>query len=149
MPSKVEWALVADGQRARILERPAPAARWAERVEEAISIENPPSHEQGSERLGRVHESSGMARHAIEPRTDPHREAKRAFAHRLAARLDAAADRYGRLVLVAPPGFLGDLRAALGDAARRRLAGTLDKDLTKAPIEELARQIAELRPVER
>jgi len=39
---------------------------------------------------------------------------------------------------VAPPAFLGDLRAALGDGARAKLAGTLDKDLAKATLADIA-----------
>lgn len=74
----------------------------------------------------------------MEPRSDPHREAKRDFARHLAERLEAEAGNYARLLLVAPPAFLGDLRAALGDAARAKLAGTLDKDLTKAALADIA-----------
>jgi protein required for attachment to host cells len=138
MPAEIEWALVADAQHARVLQRQIPFGAWSEREDEAIAIDNPPSRERGTERPGRVHESATAARHAVEPRTDPHREAKRAFARHLAERLEAAAGSYARLLLVAPPAFLGDLRAALGDAARAKLAGTLDKDLAKAPLADIA-----------
>jgi len=141
MHAELEWALVADGQHARFLEREVPFGAWRERAGEALEIANPRSREQGTERPGRVHESSGTARHAIEPRTDPHREAKRLFARRLAERLEASAGQYQRLTLVAPPHFLGDLREELGEAARRKLRGTLDKDLTHAPLAELSGQL--------
>ena len=136
MHTETEWALVADAQHARFLARHLPAGPWVEHKSEAIEIDNPRSHEQGSERPGRSHESATTARHAIEPRSDPHRAAKQSFAHRLTERLEAAAEagRYARLLLVAPPAFLGDLRAALGDQARRRLSGSLDKDLTQQPL---------------
>ncbi|WP_270939268.1 host attachment protein [Falsiroseomonas oryzae] len=140
MPPETEWALVADAQRARILERLVPLGRWAERAEDTVEIENPRSHEQGTERPGRSHESASSARHAIEPKSDPHRLAKQAFARRLAHRLEEAAQAgaYARLTLVAPPAFLGDLRDALGDAAQRRVRATLDSDLTHLPMHELA-----------
>ena len=139
MHTETEWALVADAQRARILERRIPGAAWSERAGEGVEISNPRSHERGSDRPGRTQESASSARHAIEPRTDPHREAKRAFAHELAERLEAAASagHYARLLLVAPPAFLGDLRAALGQEAGRRLRGSLDKDLSHAPLAEI------------
>jgi protein required for attachment to host cells len=115
-----------------------PFGAWSERTAETIEINNRPSRERGSDRPGRGHESASAARHAVEPRTDPHREAKRDFARHLADRLEAAAGSYARLLLVAPPAFLGDLREALGDAGRGKLAGTLDKDLTKATLADIA-----------
>ena len=146
MPQHLEWALIADAQRARIFEHAMPAGPWSECVAEATATDNPPSHEQGIERPGRVRESQGMARHAIEPREDPHRAAKRGFARQMADRLEAAAQagRFARLLLVAPPAFLGDLRAALGDQARRRLAGSLDKDLTHLVLGALSPHLEDL-----
>jgi protein required for attachment to host cells len=88
-----------------------------------------------------VHESASTTRHAIEPRTDPHRAARHAFARRLAERLDAKAGRFDRLLLVAPSAFLGELRAALGEAMHARLAGSLDRDLTRLPLADLAREL--------
>ena len=146
MPTTLEWALVADGGRARLFERRLPAGPWRERMEDAIAAANPPSRELGTDRPGRVYESATTARHAVEPRTDPHRAAKAAFAARLAGRLDAAVTSFERLLLVAPPPFLGDLRASLGKAARGKLHGTLDKDLTHAPLAEVAAQLDAVRP---
>lgn len=146
MPANTEWMLVADAGRARLFERHLPAGPWRERTEDAAEAVNPRSREQGTDRPGRVHESATTARHAVEPRTDPHRAAKAQFARLLATRLEKAAAGYERLLLVAPPSFLGDLRASLGDAARRKLRGTLDKDLTHAPIEEVAAQIEAAHP---
>lgn len=147
MQADTEWALVADAQRARIFERPVPVGAWSERAGEGIEISNPRSHERGTDRPGRTQESASAARHAIEPRADPHREAKRAFAHELADRLEAAAaaGHYARLLLVAPPAFLGDLRAALGHEAARRLRGSLDKDLSRAPVAEIVRHLEGIR----
>jgi protein required for attachment to host cells len=139
-------ALVADAQRARFLQRVAPAGAWLELVGDAVEIENPRTHERGTDRPGRSFESAGAARQAVEPRSDAHRAAKAAFAQRLAERLEAQAKDYAGLILVAPPGFLGDLRAALGEAARSRLIGTLDKDLTRLPTGEIVPHLTELRP---
>lgn len=143
MPSNTQWALVADAQHARILETLRNGA-WVERPEETLTTTNPAAHDLGSERPGRVHESVGASRHAIEPRLDPHRAAKTAFARQLAARLDeaAAVSRFAHLLLVAPPAFLGDLRAALGDASRRLLRGSLNKDLTHLPVADIAPHLA-------
>lgn len=148
MTAAKHWALVADGQRARVLQRAAPAGAWVEIEAAREEREDPPSHLLGADRPGRSHESMGGARHAMEPRQDPHREAKRGFAQALAGRM-AAAVREGQcqgLVLVAPPAFLGDLRAALPEAATRALIGTLDKDLTRLPLREITPHLQELRP---
>ena len=145
MAAEHDWALVADGQRARIFQRRAPAGPWAELESEALAQRDPPSRESGRDRPGRVHESVGAARHAIEPRSDPHEAAKTEVARRLVARLAQAAGegRFGRVALVAPPAFLGELRAALPPALAQAVLGTLDKDLTRHPpaavIEQLAR----------
>lgn len=141
MSTNIEWALVADGGRARLFERRLPAGPWRERTEDALAAANPLSREQGTDRPGRVHESATTTRHGIEPRTDPHRAAKTKFAARLATRLEDAATSFERLLLVAPPSFLGDLRASLGEATRRKLHGTLDKDLTHAPLADVAAQL--------
>jgi protein required for attachment to host cells len=147
MRSDVEWALVADAQHLRILERRGRDS-WVELPETLHPKANPASHLHGSERPGRVHESVGMARHAMEPRLDPHRAAEADFARHAAAMLEHAAEtgRYGRLLIVAPPVFLGDLRKALGDETRRRLQGSLDKDLAQACLASIIRHVEALRP---
>lgn len=150
MTGRSEWALVADGQHARILERLVPGGPWHERMDEMREIQNPPSREQGSERPGRAFDSGSVARSAMEPRQDLHEATKQRFAESLADRLEAAAasGSFASLLLVAPPTFLGYLRMALGDEARRRLRGSLDKDLTKAPLGEIAPHLSDVRPVE-
>ncbi len=147
MRNAVEWALVADARYVRILERHGGAA-WAERPEALSAPANPASHQHGTERPGRVHESVGSARHAIEPRQDPHRVAEASFAHHLADELEKAAaiGRYDWLLLVAPPIFLGDLRKALGVATRQRLRGSLDKGIVQASLTAIIRQLDEVRP---
>ena len=141
MPQATEWALIADAGHARIFARRQPAGPWQELPEAAVENPMPPSRALGTERPGRVHESASTTRHAIEPRTDPHRAARRAFARRLAELLDDEADRFAALLLVAPPTFLGELRAELGPAAGRKLAGSLDRDLVKLPVAEIAEHL--------
>ena len=133
-----EWAIIADASAARILERAAPGAAWAERGDGEVAPPNPRTHDQGSDRPGRVRESVGGARHAVEPRHDAHRAAKRAFAEHLAERLERAAVD-GR---IAPPHFLGDLRQELGRLSQARLAGSLDKDLVQHGLADIIAHLA-------
>jgi protein required for attachment to host cells len=146
MPKAVKWALVADAKRARFFERTLPDGSWLERTADAVEHANPPSRELGADRPGRGHESVGAMRHAVEPRTDPHRAAKAAFAARLSASLETSVASYDWILLVAPPPFLGDLRAALGRATTGKLSGTLDKDLTHAPLAEVVAHLDGIGP---
>jgi protein required for attachment to host cells len=63
------------------------------------------------DRLGRSHESVGSARHAIEPRTDPHEKAMAAFVAEVADSVNnaLASGRARDLVLAGPPHVLDTL----------------------------------------
>jgi protein required for attachment to host cells len=48
---------------------------------------------------------------------------------------------YDRLVIVATPVTLGDLRAAISDHVRDKIVGEVAQDLTKIPNGEIAEHI--------
>lgn len=133
------WILVADGEHARVVV-PTPHRQF----HTINSIDSATAHHRssdlGTDRPGRSFESANPTRHAIEPKTDPHRAAKENFIHAIAEQMnDAAAEgQYDRLVLVAPAHALNELRGALDGLAASRLDGTLAKDLVKVPDAELA-----------
>ena len=104
------------------------------------------SREIGSDRPGRSVESVGSAHHAEEPRSDPHRLVKAAFAKQMADYVERGAveKQYDHLVLVAPPQMLGDLREVLGENAAAKVTREVAKDLTKIPAAELAARLREL-----
>ena len=143
MPTKLKttWVLVADGAKARLLERVGPNAplipAWAKCFSESDA--RTPTRDLGADRPGRVHESANAARHAMEPRVDWHRYAKAQFARSVAGALEEAAlkKKFDELILVAPPQALGDLRSALGQHAKALVAGEVAKDLTNLPEHEL------------
>lgn len=136
MPTKpvTTWILVADGAKARLLERIGVNAPLTPASEKCFSESEAraPTRELGTDRPGRVHESADTARHAMVPRVDWHRFAKEQFAKTVAEALEDAAlkRKYEALVLVAPPRTLGDLRSALGPHAKPLVAGEVAKDLT-------------------
>ena len=142
MKPTTTWILIADGAHARLFSNSGPG-KGIEAVQGGvINGDHRPDHELVRDGLGRSFESSGSAgemRHAIEPRTDPHRELKRTFAHELADMLDQrlAEKAYDRLVIVAPPKALGDLRAALSAHVKPLVYAELNKDLVKTPVAEL------------
>ena len=108
-----------------------------------LSVESPPTRELGAERPGRVHDRFGPGRHAMEPKADWHRQGKTEFARSVAERLDSVleAGHVDRLVLVAPPTMMGDLRAALSRQTHDLVDGEITKDLTRSNRSELEAQI--------
>lgn len=140
------WIMVADAARARFFISEGGKLR----PNDEASFDDPAAHLRSrdlvSDRPGRTVESVGGAHHAEEPRVDPHRAAKTAFARRVAEFVEqsAIADKYDDLLMVAPPQMLGDLRGALGRHAAARLIGTAPKDLIKIPISELQAHIQPL-----
>ena len=140
------WILVADGGGARILEALGKGHGLHEISGSESRVENAPSHELGRDRPGRVHESVGATRHAIEPRRDPHKALETLFADQLATMLGkyAAAAAFDRLVIVAPPAMLGDLRKVMPPEVRKTIIAEIDKDLTKVPNVEISTHIADV-----
>ncbi|HEV2303344.1 MAG TPA: host attachment protein, partial [Stellaceae bacterium] len=105
-----------------------------------------PARDLGADRPGRAFESAGGARHAVAPRTDPHRRAKTDFAQILAEEIVRARQQgaFDRLALVAPPPILAAIKEHLDAECERRLDGELAKDLTKLPEAELRRRLVDL-----
>jgi len=138
---KTAWVLVADGAKARLLERVGPNGPLVPASAKCFSESEAriPTRDIGADRPGRVHESADITRHSMEPRVDWHRYAKEQFARSVADALDKAAlkKKFDELILVAPPQVLGDLRSALGPHARAMVAGEIAKDLTNLPDHEL------------
>lgn len=143
MKPTTTWILIADGAHGRLFANRGPG-KGLEPVDEALNADHRSTHELVRDGLGRTYESAGEARHAITPRHDPHRELKRDFAAKLAKMLDQrrAEKAYDRLILVAPPTALGDLRDALSDPVRSLVRAELHKDLTKTPVAELPEHLA-------
>ncbi|MDQ0503719.1 host attachment protein [Xanthobacter agilis] len=135
--------VVADGAKALLLADTGIPPEPKLAVVETVVEPHDTTAAQGTERPGRVHESAGVSRSAVEE-TDFHTAAEIAFLKRLAARVDAlvSAGEVRRLLLVAPPKALGTLRDALGVQARGLVDGELAKDLVKLPVDEIARHIA-------
>jgi protein required for attachment to host cells len=106
------------------------------------------THEIMSDRTGRTYPSVDAGRSAIEAHSDPHRELKRKFAEQLADVLAHSLEKrsYDRLIIVAPPTALGDLRAAMPIAVSATVSGEVAKDLTKTPNGELAGHLKEVLP---
>jgi protein required for attachment to host cells len=149
MKPTITWVLIADGARARVYVNYGPG-KGIERVDGAeFTADHRPDREILSDKPGRSFESVGETRHAYEPPHDPHRELKRSFAAMLAAMLEEKLGQksFDRVVLVAPPAMLGDLRSALSAPLRAAVYAELDKDLTKTPAVELPQHLGAVMAV--
>ena len=131
--AKTTWVLVADGTRARLFVQDDEGLKPA--LEEEFIGMNLPSRDIASDKQGRSFDSAGQGRHAMERPTDPHRHEKQVFASDIADLLDSARrnNAFDELVVVAPPRALGEVRAALGPEAGRRVVAEVAKDLTRLP----------------
>ena len=146
------WILIADGARARVLAQEKDFAALEPAFEdEEITGTRAQSKEIASDRPGRSFDSGGEGRHAMEPPTDPQRYAKFEFARDLAERLEDAVHRgrFARLVLIAAPKTLGDLRELLPEAVKAKVVAEIDKDLTKVPRPELGKHLGEVLKLKR
>lgn len=98
-----------------------------------------------ADRPGRSSAGPGaVALHGLDPHTTE-RELRRArFAEHVVAALvrQWEAGGHDRLVIAAPPKFLGELRAALPPALAGAVAAELPKDLVRLPLRELAGHFA-------
>lgn len=140
------WVLVADGARARVFAGTGRGIGLSEVEEGSFSGDRRPSRALRGDRPGRTFDSAGPGRHAKEPPSDPHRLAESAFLRETVAWL-AERERAGafeRLVVIAAPRALGELRGLLPEALTRRLAGELAADLTRASAAEIEARLRDL-----
>ncbi|HTO84575.1 MAG TPA: host attachment protein [Methylomirabilota bacterium] len=146
MKKRITWIVVADGARARVLMNEGVGKGLQPAINGDLAHALPRSRDLGTDRPGRVQQRGTSGRHAIAPHVDWHRFEKEKFGKEIARLLDDAAERnaFDRLVLIAPPRTLGDLRAALAPRTRGFIFAELDKDLTHATLQELPDHLADV-----
>jgi protein required for attachment to host cells len=132
------WILVADGSRANLFSRHSDG-----QLEKLEGWDNPEGRLAGSESqtddLGSARPGSSMT-----PPTDPKRHSQEVFARQLAAVLKERCTGFTRLLVVAAPKFLGDLRQQLDESVRKKVAAEFAKDLTQLSAHELAPHLDKL-----
>lgn len=91
-----------------------------------------PGRDLYSDAPSRTHDSFGT-RHAYEANSTPREKLSREFARGIAAWLEDVRVHHGftRLVLVAPPDMLGELRKALSDECRKLVIEEYHKNLVQ------------------
>ena len=140
------WILIANGARARIVENSGvgkgvtavPGKAFEQKPNQAGDIM--------ADRPGRTFDSKGSGRHAMEYGSDPVRVREKNFAGMLCEQLQQAraAGEYERLVVVASPQALGDLREAMSPDVKATLLEEIAKDLTHEPNNKLDRHLTDI-----
>ena len=143
MKRKKLWYVIADGGRARFVERDTNGAFRT--ITSFVATElHARERDLGRDRPARVMESANSARHAVEPRRDLHQAAKEDFIRTVADTLAAehGQGQFDALVLVAPARVLTELKHSLGKPVAETVVSDLQKDLTKVPDHDLAAHLA-------
>ena len=137
------WVLVADGEKALILENHGDAEFPHLRVRRKEEQDNPKTIDQAANRPGRMDDSQGN-RSAFQD-TDWHELAKDRFARDLADLLYDRAHKgmFDRIVLVAAPEVLGELRRTIHKEVADRVVGEVPKVLTNQPVDVIEKRVSE------
>lgn len=148
----VTWVVLADGARARIVESEGPGSEVRPVYEEEDVRARLPAREINTDKHGRGFDSGGRGdaaahgRHAYETSIDPQRKEQADFIRGLAEILDEGAQKnaYDRLVLIAPPKALGDLRASISKTVSGKVSEEVAKDLVATPLHALADRLRDV-----
>ena len=138
------WIVVADRGRARILSRPDDPG---EPLDVVVAMEHAdagqPMHEQVSDQAGYFRGRSASL-DAGDPQTDFRHKIAQEFAREIVKHLEDGRQqgRFGNLILVAAPLFLGVLKSQLGDPLAKLVKRSIDKDYTGLAASELTQQLA-------
>ncbi|MGZ8227934.1 MAG: host attachment protein [Methylococcaceae bacterium] len=144
---KLTWVLVADNTRARVFTAETPSSELEER-EGITHLENR-LHDRDitSDLPGKI-KSQFNAGHAFEQPTDPKKHEADNFAHRIAHYLEDAhnANKFGQLLIVAEPSFLGLLRNRLSEQVKKLICFELDKNITRFNSADIRKHLPEYLP---
>ena len=136
--------VVGDGKKALILVNEGTALLPVLTVETVLKQNNPQNHDLGTDRPGRVFSSVGPRSGSAEP-VDWHQLAEDRFAHDIIDGLVELAKRekLKRIVIVAPPRTLAELRRAMPEEFSKLVVAEINKDLTKHSVKDITHHLME------
>lgn len=137
------FVVVADGAKMLFLRNEGDEAHPNLQVERKRSQDNPANSDLKANRSGHVSQSAGSGGSSYQD-TDFHQLAEDRFASQTADLLKKRAleNDFDKLLIVAPPKTLGELRKHYHSEVEKRLVGEIDKDLTGHPLAEIEKIIA-------
>ncbi|MBI5040130.1 MAG: host attachment protein [Gammaproteobacteria bacterium] len=133
------WVIVADSSRGKIYVQ----KKHNGELQEAVDLVHPGARLRGvdlsSDRAGGHVGAFGQGSHVFDARTAAKEHEAESFAKEIAERLESGRNsgQFQRLVLIAPPEFLGLLREQLGDNLRRLVVEEIAKDLVTHSADEV------------
>lgn len=145
---KLTWLVVADNSKARIFSvdsRMGP-------IEEIENIEHVEArlHEQDmtSDLPGRSNGKGGAGGHAYQDEVSPKEQESINFARKIATELDSARKdgKFKQVMLVAAPGFLGNLRNQLTAQTQKLTCFELAKNMSSLSAKEIRKLLPERLP---
>ncbi|WP_454287593.1 baeRF12 domain-containing protein [Rhizobium arsenicireducens] len=140
------WVIVCDGAKALFLRNDGDAGLVNLTVVEHQSQPDEATRDLGSDRPGRVHQSHGASRSAMEE-TDWHEQAEAEFLKDVAKKVEKLVEsrEIKAMILVAPPKALGILRAEFASLPEGIIRAEIDKDLVKLTVSEIEKHLAALK----
>lgn len=138
------WVALLDGAKGLVLVNEGTALEPHLKVVRVREIgNNPPTHEQGRDKPARVFDSSSARRSATEA-ADLHQRAEDRFVAEFMRELasDAAAGRFEKAVLAAPPVALGTARQHIVPGLQRCIVKEIAGDYVKMPVDQITSAIA-------
>ncbi len=139
------WILVAHRGGARLFENNGPGTG----LKLLEDIPHPAGRlkngEINADKPGRAFDSFGGGRHSMSKEHEPTEHVSQQFAKQLGEKLDLGRtqNRYSKLILVAEPRFLGELRATLPAPTAALVSAALDKDLIGVEDRDLPSHLGE------
>ncbi|TDH38588.1 host attachment protein [Pseudohoeflea suaedae] len=132
------WVVVADGSKALFLRNEGDEKFPHLEVFREEEQDNPPTHEQGTHKPGRM-PGGGKGHRSAVADTDWHQLAEDRFAKDLSNILyrQAHKQKFKDLVLIAAPAVLGEMRKELHKEVSDRIIAEIDKDLTNHPVDKI------------
>ena len=114
-------------------------------TEQVFGKSDPPTHEQGTDRPGRVFAAAASTNRSAVEATDWHEIEEQRFTKWVSERLERLVRERAppALIITAPPRALGDLRKALHSDVKARVVAEIDKDLTKHSVGDIERRVVE------
>ena len=142
------WLVVADNGRARFFTmetRTGPITEVKSIVHTEARLHE---RDMTSDLPGSASSKSGGAGHAYQDETSPKEQANINFAKEIAHELDAARkeNKFKQFVLVAAPGFLGNLRHQMNAQTQKLACFELAKNLSHLEAEEIRSHLPERLP---
>ena len=127
------WVVVAESSRARIFSMKKNQSPLQEITDMTHLESRVHGQELSSDRPGRAFDSRGGGRHAMETEVDLKRQEAINFAKTIIKYIESGRTQghFEKLILIAPPEFLGLLRKNLSESTRQQIVKEISKNIVQ------------------